>query len=394
MDYSDFEALSFFNLDFTFNQCIVSNLQALPRLLLQYVTPLYISSLLLVLLLLSRIKGFAKYFGRHSCLNALWLLILISFLNISNSTLDLLNCQEIGPRNEGFREYVLVFDASVMCWTGFHLPFAIIAVLLTFFVIIPFPFYLGMAIRIPKLKPITDVYCGSYRDNHRYWIVWNLLRRILVVMFSVFITDFVLRHFFLLLLSIGILGVSVATWPYRYWLDNAFGIFVLVMLLVFCIVTQPEVYALIDQNRVVSWSLVTIVCLVTLILLLLEVAIWYMSRRNGVTYSKESFTPTEMRERIAKCFAFTKGRIKKSGGAGKYSELEDSVHSNEYYVRESQDRYKQFREPLIDSEHYFSSVRVQSNNESTQEVAVDSPGINPTEVDILVTHSIVTRDES
>ena len=397
-DYRNFEMLSLFNLDFTFNQCILSDLQALPRLLLQYVTPIYILLLLVIVLFLTKIKGFSKLLGEHSFLKALWLIVLMSYLNIANSTFEILNCQKIGPRNAGFSENVLEYDAAVLCWTGLHLPFAIIAVLLATFLVVPFPFYAGFAIKVPKWKPITDVYCSLYRDEQRYWIIWNLLRRVLMVMISVFISDFIKRHFFLLLTSVGILAVSVSTWPYKYWLDNAFSVFVLTALLVFCVVTQPEIYILVDPDRIVSWSIVAFVCLMTLCLVSVEIFIWFLSRK-GTNYTKDYFTPSKGRAKLSQLFVTAGKRAMKR--QRNVLELEESVHSNQYYGHRDTSGYKEFREPLIDSDR-FSSVGIMSVNNTGGDTdralsSKENPraGINSsfTISKSVVTHSTVSRDE-
>ena len=63
-DYEAFQYLSFFNPNFTFNLCITSSLNGLTRLALQYVTPVYILSLLGLVLLIARIKYISKYVGK------------------------------------------------------------------------------------------------------------------------------------------------------------------------------------------------------------------------------------------------------------------------------------------------------------------------------------------
>ncbi len=295
---------------------------------------------------------------------------------------------------------MLVYDASVICWTGLHLPFAIIAVLLAIFVIVPFPVYAALAVKIPKLKPITDVYCGLYRDHQRYWIIWNIFKRVLIVMFSVFITDFIVRHFFLLLTSIGILVVSIATWPYRYWIDNAVSISVSTALLLFCVVTQPELYVLVDPSRIISWTIVAVVSFFSLVMIVIEISFWYV-KRKGFDYTKEILTPLSAKTKVTNLVAVTKKRITNNN----FTELEESVHSNEYYERaNSTNGYREYREPLIDSNR-FSFVRVSDSSRIPNDKGVppshelrfgaEPIGINSSHAitKSIVTHSTVTREE-
>ena len=120
-NYEAFQYLFFFNPDFTFNLCITSSLDGLTRLALQYVTPVYILSLLGLVLLIARIKYISKYVGKRSFLQALWSLFLITYINIANTTIELLHCKYVGPEN-GVHQVILVHDASVVCYQGVHLP--------------------------------------------------------------------------------------------------------------------------------------------------------------------------------------------------------------------------------------------------------------------------------
>ena len=383
LDYTSFAILSFFNLDFTFDQCVTSDLKALTRLILQYITPIYIIILLTIVLALTKIKGFSKYLGNHSFLQAMWLLVLLSYLNIANSTFEILHCNTIGPRNFGFSEFVLIYDASVICWSGQHLPWAIIAVLLAAFVIIPFPFYTGIAIRFPKLKPITDVYCSIYKDSQRYWVIWDLLRRIIIVMLGVFVINFILRHFFLLLASILILVIFITTWPYKYWLDNAFGTFVSIALIVFCLVTQPSIYQLVDPHRAISWTIVALVVFSGVVLLTVEVILCFMSHK-GINYTKDNLTFSKLKKKFSKL----KEKLNFSTDV-QFLELDESTSSD--YFRQPSENYSQYREPLIDSGMY--SPRISSNGRgktTTKEDRIPDNGINSASTTLsIVTHSIV-----
>lgn len=346
----------------------------------------------MIVLILSKSKGFSKIFGNHSILKSLWLLILISYINIANTAFELLNCVTIGPRNIGFTEKVLIYDASVKCWTGLHLPFAIIAIIMLIFLIIPFPVYAGLAIKVPKWKPITDVYCGLYRDERRYWIVWNLLRRILVVMLSVFIPDFILRHFSLLILAVLILVVTASTWPYIYWLDNAFAMLIVLALLLFCIVTQPGIYTIIDYHQITSWSIVGVVGVITLLMCTIEISLWWLNRK-GHTYSKDSIlnSLTNTKDKLGEV-------IKPKLMNRKYQDdMEDSVTSNMLYSREHD--FKDLREPLIDEDIYsFSGMNSGALTQPMKIGKVTPINSTPTQQVIIspnsiITHSVITSDD-
>ena len=256
-NYQVFSYLAFFNPDFTFSLCVSSHLSALGRLGWQYATPLYILSLLLLILMLTRVKvrWISQYLGRHSFLKSLWFLILISYLNIALTTFELLHCRTIGSSGHGQRQ-ILEHDASVTCYQNGHLAAAVFAILVAAFLILPFPLYTVILLHFPRFKPFTDAYTFMYRDWRRVWVAWSLFRRLLLVLLGVFITNYGFRHFSLLLGLIVILLVDVVTWPYRYYSDNLFSILVSWLLVVIAILTEPSVYLYADPLRGPSGVLV------------------------------------------------------------------------------------------------------------------------------------------
>ena len=357
--YKSFQSLAFFNLDFTFDLCILPNLTALTRLLLQYITPLYILILMVGVLVLTRVKGPSKYLGQHSFLHALWLLILISYLNIAYATFEILHCRFIGPL--GAYELVFVYDPSLFCWTGVHFPWAIIATILLAFLVVPFPFYAGMAIRFPKFKPITDIYSSVYRDSQRYWVIWDLLRRFFLVILGVFISNLVFRHFSLLIACILMLAVYVLTWPYRFWIDNAFGAFVSIALIVFCAVTQPEIHQFTDPGTAASWSVVAVVLLIGCLLLTLEIALKVLSRyRPELKLTKEDVCPESVLRKTSKLYSKLR-RMMKMQETG--LELEDKA--GQPLEWSSSTYYNRLREPLLedmmDAEEESKRVSILNN---------------------------------
>lgn len=343
--YISFQALVIFNLDFTLDLCITSDLDALQRLWLQYVTPLYITILLVAVLCLTKVKGLSKYLGQHSYLQGMWFIVLVSYLNIANSSFEILHCRIIGPYND--LRFVLVYDASVHCWSGVHLPWAIVAVTLVAFLILPFPLYVGIAIRSPKLKPITDVYTSIYKDQRRYWVIYNLLRRLHIVIVGVFISNFILRHFFLLLTTMFSLLVFILTWPYRSFIDNYYGALVSMALVLFAVVTDPHLYQFVDPYRAVSWTIVAVVVASSLLLLSLETVLTLYSRRKKRRrLTMDEFFLNTVAPRAVNWAMTVKSRMWKT----KRADILELGKSSRTICHIGTGDYTSYREPLLDSE--------------------------------------------
>ena len=285
---------------------------------------------------LNRIEKVSKYLGRHSILHALWLLVLISYLNIAKATFEIVHCQTIGPEDN--RRYVLVYDASVKCWSGSHLPLAILAVLLAAFLILPFPFYIWLGTLSYKLKPLSDVYTGIYKDSQRNWVVWNLLYRILIVLLGIFVVNFLYRHFSLLFAFVVVLGIFVLVRPYKCSIDNLYGGFIAICLVIFAVVTEPFSYEYLDPDRAVSWSIMSIVLSTGAALLILEGVLKFL-RHKGHLYTKEDVVIA-----LKEHFLRLKEKVKK-----RRDTLLINASVNEGSAPSK--IYAQFREPLIDSDY-------------------------------------------
>ena len=357
--YQNFQYLAIFNPNFTFNLCIVSNLNGLIRLLLQYVTPIYILLLLCTVLLLTYIKGLSKYLGRHNFLQALWLLFLISYLNIANTTFEIIHCRVIGPQEGGERTPVLVHDASIECFKGAHLPIAIIAIAIGILFVVPFPLYSIIFMFIPKLKPITDVYTSHYKRYFRYWVFWSLLRRLLLVALSVIIQDYFIRHVYLLLATILILSVFIFTWPYKTKVENNFGVFICISLLLVTFVTIPELDRTTDPDQIVS-SLITTVTIVVGILLVVVETIF---RHRSTTVGRE------WKSRIVPWFKKRKAALSQcwQRRTGKNRELEErELEVSTIVLPANTVDATAFREPLLDSVFTGSTARTSLNSSSIE----------------------------
>ena len=332
--------LPFFNPDFTFNLCISPELTAYGRLLLQLVTPFYMLLLLGLVLVLTKYTRLSKLLGKHSFLQGLWLLFILSYFNISNTALELLHCRVTTSVQGGSTQYLLSHDASVECFSGIHLPAAIVAVLLVVTFIFPMPLYVFIAMYIPRYKPVTDVYCSAYRDKRRWWVVISILRRLVLVLVGVFIQDYVWRHLGLFLCLGLIQVVYVTTWPYKTKVDNYFGFFIGWALLFVGLITQPALYLYIDPSRIISMITVILTILVSVGVITLETVLRFFDLSIG-RFAKKLYW------QLANC----REGLKAKRSSGDIQELEESTQSNLSTIMPKQGTVDAtaYREPLLDS---------------------------------------------
>ena len=185
-----------------------------------------------------------------------------------------------------------------------------------------------------------------------------------------------------------VLVIFAITRPYKYWLDNAFGGYVSMSLVVFCIVTEPTLYEYFDPHRIVSWCIVTSVVFLSILLMILEALLGVLPRW-GHRYTKDDVIPDSVKSKLIKWKEKITRKIRKQD---RYSvELEESA-SGEYFGA-SRHLYSEYREPLIDSVQYspktssYADSKKIDTDESTR--SSDISPINAGSTTISVTHSIV-----
>ena len=353
-DYEMFNFLAFFNPNFTFDLCVVPNLTALIRLILQYITPTYILLLLCIILAFTKFKYISRILGRHSILQGLWLLFLISYFNITITSFEILYCRRVGPTElDGVgqrRGWYLVQDPSVRCFQHVHLLFTIIAIAILLLFIVPVPIYLTVIMKKARWKPVADVFCSFYKDNRRWWIVQSLSRRLLLVLFGVFLQDLGYRHFFLLISITLILLGQVLTWPYKTLTDNIFAVFITWVLLIVAFLTQPQLYLEFDPSRIPSLTFVIATILLCFFLIVQEVLIRLLAKTTVGSFYKARICPVLKRYKKKMTNDL---RVRKS----RHFELEESVRSTTSTIIPAKTMIDAtaYREPLLDSQ-YSGSV--------------------------------------
>lgn len=378
-DYENFRFLAFFNPNFTFDLCITPSLDILSKLILQYVTPVYILFLMAAILMLTYFKRISRLLGRHSILQGLWLLFLISYFNIAMATFDLMYCGRVGPvetnGESNARKLVLIQDASVECYKGLHLFFAIIAFAISIFFVVPLPFYVLGMMRITKLKPISDVYCSCYKDDHRWWIFVSLARRLILVMVGVFIQDYVNRHFGLLVAIIFILLVMMTASPYKNGVDNSFSLFVVWMLALTAVVTQPVVYLTGDPRRGFSLFLVVVTILSGLALVVLEAYLQRVQKKTVGEFYRKIVRPRLSRSK--KQLKNLRSNFSRKSHLNQH-ELEESTRSttSTFVTKQNVVDASSYREPLLDSQFYSSDELERGGTWSGNGPSVSSISIN------------------
>ena len=179
--------IAWINLDLGIETCFYNGLDAYVKTWLQFVFPLYVWLIVLLIIIFSHyFDKIAKLSGR-SAVQVLATLLLLSYAKLLRIIITVFSFTLIKYPDKTVK--VWLYDGNVNYIQGKHIPLLVAAVILLLAISVP---YTGMLLFIQcfqklsnhkllswihKLKPFFDAYTGPYKDRHRYWTGLLLLVR-------------------------------------------------------------------------------------------------------------------------------------------------------------------------------------------------------------------------
>ena len=189
--------IAWINLDFGFDICFFTGLDMYIKVWLQFIFPLYIWSLVCLILFLSyKSKRVMKLFGRK-IISVLATLFLLSYAKLLKNIISAVRFAEIESGDaenqtaELISNKVWAYDGSLPYLHGQHLPLFVVSVLVLAVLFLPYTVILtfGQWLRsIPLTRgfkwtrsttfiSIMDAYHAPYNNQFRYWTGLLLLLR-------------------------------------------------------------------------------------------------------------------------------------------------------------------------------------------------------------------------
>ena len=172
------------NLDFGVSACFIHNYNIHNKIWLQFVYPIYIWFLILLIVIASRYSRRLSRLTASNIVPVLATLLLLSYAKLLTTSaeaaaftkLEIIN----GKKNASHLE-VWMLDGNILYLKNKHLPLFLMSFLMTVLYIIPFTLLLlfGPLLQarsdyrllswINKLKPLLDAFYGPYTSRYRYW---------------------------------------------------------------------------------------------------------------------------------------------------------------------------------------------------------------------------------
>ena len=235
--------IAWLNLDFGIETCFYNGMDAYSKTWLQFVFPVYIWALVGLIILVSHFsQRFANLLGNNP-VSVLATLILLSYAKILRTLIATAYFTRL--EYPTYNRSVWFYDAKIDYIAGKHIPLFLVAILVFFFLFLPYTFLLLFGqwlqaishlrfflwVNSARLKPFMDAYHAPYKAKHRYWPgLLLVLRCVLLLVFALIPQQDPNINLLAILVGTGMLTVWawVSGGVYKNWcLDALEGSFTL-----------------------------------------------------------------------------------------------------------------------------------------------------------------------
>ena len=206
--------VAWLNLDLGIEMCFYNGLDAYIKTWLQFIFPMYIWSIMFILIALSRRYAFVVRLCGSNIVQVLATLFLLSYAKLIR-TIIIIFQPTILVYPDGYTRTVWLYDGNVDYLKGKHIPLFIAALLVLLCLSIPYTVSLlfiqwlrkynhyRILRWVGKLKPLFDAYTGPFKEKHCYWFgVLLLVRVTLYLVFSLNVSGDT---------SLNLMAISTAT---------------------------------------------------------------------------------------------------------------------------------------------------------------------------------------
>ena len=234
-----------FSIDWSFGICLTRDLNALHRLAWTYLAPAYLLIMVLLSYWLSHFYRFRRVFCRSTVIKMFWQFILLSFSSLASTSFQLMKCIDLHPKNvftdRGVSNWRFADDASIVCFSGEHLIWAVVATVIVAVFCIPLPLSLPFLHKYHRLIPFADIYSSLYKDNRRWWCSIDLLRRLVFAAIYTAEDDPENSHLAMVQVCLGLILLQMVMWPFESHKANIVEGALLCSLTAITILSGPEI---------------------------------------------------------------------------------------------------------------------------------------------------------
>ena len=216
--------------------CLTDGLIGIDQQFIHYIHPIAVSFLLVMICLVARCSMTFSAFISKGIIQALCLLLLLSYTSIATTSLLLI-------RPLTFHDVDKIYtylSPELEYFHGRHLLYAIVSIIFIIVIVIGLPLllllepFLNRRINFIRIKPLLDQFQGCYKDKYRSFSAYYMIcRQVLIVIVIVISSDDFTSRYLLVAACTFIALIHLVIRPYNNnLLNNLDGIILQLMILV------------------------------------------------------------------------------------------------------------------------------------------------------------------
>ena len=223
-----------------FRFCFVQGMERIDQYLINYMHPTIILSFILLLVLLAKYSGRLAERISKIVIPTICLILTIAYTSIADTSLQLLRYITF----TGVDEAYIYLSPSIRYFTGRHVVYVLVAVLMELVIVVGLPLLLILSrwktihlnwryVSIDT-KPILDQFQGCYKDNYRWFAaVYLICRQLILIIVVIDFSDYYVELYLLIIVCLVAAILHHTVQPYKNdFLNKSDGILLHLLLLV------------------------------------------------------------------------------------------------------------------------------------------------------------------
>ena len=274
---------SVFKLDprFLGQLCLVKGLSGIDIQFIQYIHPLVISIILVIISLLARCSQRLSLFIARGIIHVICFLLLLSYTSMVSTSLLLLRSLQF----HDVKKIYTYLSPDIEYFYGRHLAYFTVAVMFVLTIIISLPLilllepFLNRKINFTRIKPLLDQFQGCFKNWCRWFAAYYMICRLVQIAIVVYSSDYFVTQYILTATNVVVSLVHIIIRPYNNNILNVFDGFILQLMVFVAVVPVFDTM----NSTVIVTATFTVVIVPLLIFLIMGLIIHRKTVRKLVT---------------------------------------------------------------------------------------------------------------
>ena len=218
--------------------CLVKGLSGIDIQFIQYIYPLAISIILVIIILLARFSQRLSLFIARAIIHVICFLLLLSYTSMVSTSLLLLKSLQFHNVDKVYT----YLSPDIEYFHGRHLAYFIVAVMFVITIIIGLPLilllepFLNRKINFIRIKPLLDQFQGCFKNWCRWFAAYYMICRLVQIATIVYSSDYFVTQYILIATNVIVSLVHIIVRPYNDNILNVFDGFILQLMVFVAVV--------------------------------------------------------------------------------------------------------------------------------------------------------------